>query len=232
MAKIISIGNQKGGVGKTQISIMLATALSQKPFNLKMCVIDLDNQKSVVNIRELDLRAYQTENVPFEVFSYNVATLQNNIGDLDKAYDVIIFDVAGKLDNDAPIESQEITKILMYVDCLFIPFVAGNHNLNATLQYLKFAQQVQKIRQLQARNLSVHGFINMHRSRSRANQFLVEDIETLKESQSLKMMETALSDYAVFREADTITSIYDPLSNDSAKHNFSAFLNEFITIIQ
>ena len=231
MAKIISIGNQKGGVGKTQISIMLATALSQKPFNLKMCVIDLDNQKSVVNIRELDLRAYQTENVPFEVFSYNVATLQNNIGNLDKAYDVIIFDVAGKLDNDAPIESQEITKILMYVDCLFIPFVAGNHNFNATLQYLTFAQQVQKIRQL-ARNLSVHGFINMHRSRSRANQFLVEDIETLKESQSLQMMETALSDYAVFREADTITSIYDPLSNDSAKHNFSAFLNEFITIIQ
>ncbi len=232
MAKIISIGNQKGGVGKTQISIMLATALSQKPFNLKTCIIDLDNQKSVVNIRELDLRAYQTENVPFEVFSYNVATLQNNIGDLDKAYDVIIFDVAGKLDNDAPIESQEITKILMYVDCLFIPFVAGNHNLNATLQYLTFAQQVQKIRQLQARNLSVQGFINMHRSRSRANQFLVEDIETLKESQSLKMMATALSDYAVFREADTITSIYDPLSNDSAKHNFSAFLNEFITIIQ
>ena len=232
MAKIISIGNQKGGVGKTQISIMLATALSQEPFNLKTCIIDLDNQKSVVNIRELDLRAYQTENVPFEVFSYNVATLQNNIGNLDKAYDVIIFDVAGKLDNDAPIESQEITKILMYVDCLFIPFVAGNHNLNATLQYLTFAQQVQKIRQLQARNLSVHGFINMHRSRSRANQFLVEDIETLKESQSLKMMATALSDYAVFREADTITSIYDPLSNDSAKHNFSAFLNEFITIIQ
>ena len=232
MAKIISIGNQKGGVGKTQISIMLATALSQKPFNLKTCVIDLDNQKSVVNIRELDLRAYQTENVPFDVFSYNVATLQNNIGNLDKAYDVIIFDVAGKLDNDAPIESQEITKILMYVDCLFIPFVAGNHNLNATLQYLKFAQQVQKIRQLQARNLSVNGFINMHRSRSRANQFLVEDIETLKKSQSLKMMATALSDYAVFREADTITSIYDPLSNDSAKHNFSAFLNEFITIIQ
>ena len=232
MAKIISIGNQKGGVGKTQISIMLATALSQEPFNLKTCIIDLDNQKSVVNIRELDLRAYQTENVPFEVFNYNVATLQINIGNLDKIFDVIICDVAGKLDNDAPIESQEITKILMYVDCLFIPFVAGNHNLKATLQYLIFAQQLQKIRQLQSRNLSVQGFINMHRSRSRANQFLIEDIQTLKESQSLKMMETALSDYAVFREADTITSIYDPLSNDSAKHNFSAFLNEFITIIQ
>ena len=232
MAKIISVGNQKGGVGKTQISIMTATALSLPPFNLKTCIIDLDNQKSVVNIRDLDLRAYQTESVPFEVFSYNVAALQNNIGNLDKTFDVIILDAAGKLDNEQPIESQEITKILMYVDSLFIPFVAGNHNLNATIQYLRFVQQVQKIRQLQARNLTVTGFINMHRSRSRANQFLIEDIETLKESKNLLMMKTALNDYAVFREADTMTTIYDPLSNDSAKANFSTFLNEFVSIIQ
>ena len=232
MAKIITIGNQKGGVGKTQISIMTATALSLPPFNLKTCIIDLDNQKSVVEMRQLDLRAYETESVPFEVFSYNVATLQGSIGNLDKNFDVIILDAAGKLDNEQPIENQEITKILMYVDSLFIPFVAGNHNLNATIQYLRFVQQVQKIRQLQARNLTVTGFINMHRSRSRANQFLIEDIETLKESKNLLMMKTALNDYAVFREADTMTTIYDPLSNDSAKANFSTFLNEFVSIIQ
>ena len=232
MAKILMFGNQKGGVGKTQISIMTATALSLPPFNLKTCIIDLDNQKSVVEMRQLDLRAYQTESVPFEVFNYNVTELENNIGVLDKTFDVIILDAAGKLDNNLPIDSQEITNILIYVDCLFIPFVAGNHNLNATIQYLKHVQQVQKKRQLQPRNLMVKGFVNMHRTRSRANQFLIEDIGTLKESHRLEIIETALNDYAVFREADTITSIYDPLSNDNAKHNFSMWLNEFISIIQ
>lgn len=232
MAKIVIFGNQKGGVGKTQISIMTATALSQKPFNLKTCIIDTDNQKSVVRIRKLDLKAYQTETVPFEVFNYKVADMQNIIGQLDKEFDVIIIDAAGKLDTDQPIESQEITKILMYVDCLFIPFVAGNHNLDATIQYFEFVRQVQKLRQLQARNLSVKGFINMHRSRSRANNFLIEDIETLQESESLEVMKTALNDYALFREADTITTIYDPLSNDPSKANFSTFINELITIIQ
>jgi cellulose biosynthesis protein BcsQ len=228
---IISICNMKGGVGKTQVSIMLATALSQNPFNLKVCIIDLDNQKSVVSIRNLDLRAYQSETVPFEVFNYRIADLHNNIGRLDKEYDVIFLDAAGKLDIDLPIESQEITKMLMYADFVLLPFVGGNHNLDATIQYFQFVRQVQKIRQLQPRSLTVKGFINMHRTRSRANQFLVEDIETLKQTQSLEMMQTSLNDYALFREADTMTSVYDPLSNDSAKANFAAFLKEFISMI-
>lgn len=225
-------GNQKGGVGKSQVSIMTATALSQSPFNLKTCIIDTDNQKSVVNIRNLDFRAYQTETAPFDVLNYKVAEMQNIIGQFDKEYDVIIIDAAGKLDNDLPIETQEITKILMYVDFLLVPFVSGNHNLSATLQYFQFVRQVQKLRQLQARNLSVTGFINMHRSRSRANTFLIEDIEMLKASENLKMMAHMLNDYALFKEADTITSIYSADTTDSAKANFSSFINELISIIQ
>ena len=222
----------KGGCGKSQVSIMLATALSQKPFNLKTCIIDLDFQKSVIDARNLDLQSYKIETAPFEVRSYSIAELENNVSNLDKTHDVVFLDVAGKLDINLPIESQEITKVLMYVDCLFIPFVAGNHNLNATIKYFQFVQQVQKIRQLQPRNLMVKGFVNMYRVRSKANQFLSEDIEALKASHSLEMMQTSLNDYALFREADTITSIYDPLGNDSAKANFTAFVNDFISIIQ
>jgi cellulose biosynthesis protein BcsQ len=232
MAKILMFGNQKGGVGKSQCSIMTATALSQAPFNLKTCIVDTDNQKSVIRIRNLDLRAYNAVEAPFDVFDYKVAEMQNKIGAMDKDYDVIIIDAAGKLDNDLPIETQEITKILMYADCLFIPFVAGNHNLDATIDYFQFVRQVQKIRQLQARNLKVFGFVNMHRSRSRANTFLLEDIDTIQATEQLEMMKTALNDYSLFRDADTMTSIYTPLSSDAAKANFSAFIDELLVKIQ
>ena len=232
MAKILMFGNQKGGVGKSQCSIMTATAFSQPPFNLKTCIIDTDNQKSVVRIRNLDLKAYNTESAPFDVFEQKVADMQNKIGLMDKEYDIIIIDAAGKLDNDLPLETQEITKILMYVDCLFIPFVAGNHNLDATIDYFKFVRQVQNIRQLQSRNLKVCGFVNMHRSRSRANSFLLEDIDTIQASEELQMMKTTLNDYSLFRDADTMTSIYAPLSSDSSKANFSSFIDELIAIIQ
>jgi cellulose biosynthesis protein BcsQ len=231
MAKIIMFGNQKGGVGKSLLTTLTATALSQAPFNFKTLVIDLDNQKSIVRARSFDLRAYQTENAPFEVLNYTIAELQENIQRLDKDFQIILIDVAGKLDNTQPIETQEITKALMYIDRLFIAFVAGNYNLESTLDYFQFIKQVQKIRTLQQRNLEVFGFVNMHRVRSRANSFLSEDLEILKQSEPLKMLGTALNDYALFREADTITSLYDPLSNDGAKQNFNQFLNEFIKII-
>jgi cellulose biosynthesis protein BcsQ len=228
MAKIIMFGNQKGGVGKTQVSIMTATALSQKPFNLKTCVVDIDNQKSVIRARNFDLRAYQSESTPFEVFNFTIADLQRNIATLDKEFQLIIIDAAGKLDTTQPIEIQEISKALMYVDNLFIPFVAGNYNLESTLDYFRFIKTVQMQRAVQPRPLNAFGFVNMHRSRSRANAFLNEDLATLQTTESLALMKTALNDYALFREADTMTSLYDPLSNDSAKLNFSTWLNELI----
>ena len=162
-------GNQKGGVGKTQVSIMTATALSQKPFNLKTCVVDIDNQKSVIRARNFDLRAYQTESAPFDTFSYSMPELQKNIASLDKTYQLIVIDAAGKLDTAQPIEIQEISKALMYVDSLLIPFVAGNYNLESTLDYFRFIKNVQLQRALQPRPLNVFGFVNMHRARSRAN---------------------------------------------------------------
>ena len=221
-------GNQKGGVGKSLLTTLTATALSQAPFNLKTLVIDLDNQKSIVRARAFDLRAYQTDNAPFEVLGYTIGELQENIQRLDKAFQIILIDVAGKLDNTQPIEAQEVTKALMYIDRLFIAFVAGNYNLEATLDYFQFIKQVQKIRALQQRNLDVFGFVNMHRVRSRANTFLTEDLEILKASERLTMLATTLNDYALFREADTITRLYDPLSNDAAKQNFTQFLGEII----
>ena len=226
------LGNQKGGVGKSQISIMIATAFSQAPFNLKTCIIDLDNQKSIIRSRNFDLRAYQVDTVPFDVLNYSITDLQANIAALDKEYNLIFIDTAGKLDTTQPIEMQEITKALMYVDFVFIPFVAGNHILEATTDYFRFIRQVQQIRAIQSRNLRAYGFINMYRSRSRSNAFLNEDLEHLKQSESLLLMHNSLNDYSLFRESDTITSIYAPLSNDSAKQNFTQFCNELLNIIQ
>lgn len=231
MAKIIMFGNQKGGVGKSQCSVMTATALSHPPFNLKVALIDVDEQKSVVSARRIDQKAYGDAPPPYSVLDYTVEEMQEHIGQLDQEFHVILIDAAGKLDARADVTQQEISKSLMYVDYLFLPFVAGNYNLDSTLRYLQFVLQLQKARILSNRQLTATGFVNMYRSRSRKNQFLLEDIESLKQTTQVGFMSSYLHDYAGFSDADTYTSLFDPLSNDAARSNFSAWLSEFGRII-
>ncbi len=236
MAKIIMFGNQKGGVGKSQCSVMVATALSRPPFNLKVALVDIDEQKSIVYARKMDALSYVTEGgaatpPPFEVFDFDIETLQNQVADLDKKYQVLLIDAAGKLDAKADINQQEVTKSLMYIDYLLLPFVAGNYNLDSTLRYLQFILQVQKARVLSNRQLTAIGFVNMYRSRSRKNQFLLQDIADLGQSAQLPFMQNYLNDYALFSDADTFSSIYEinPTS-DPAKQNFQIWFNEFCKI--
>ncbi len=234
MAKILMFGNQKGGVGKSQCTLLVATALSQSPFNLKVCVIDTDTQKSILRLRNLDLRAYPDLDAPFPVFEMSVPEMQKKLSDLDKQYQVILLDTAGKLDTSASVESQEITKTMMYVDYLFIPFVAGNFNLQASLDYLKYSLNIQKERaskKTNTRQLNVVGFVNMFDGRTKKNKNLLEDVRKLVLAAPFPFMENRLGDYVQFSEADTFTSFYAFMSSESAKANFATWLNEFVKII-
>lgn len=232
MSRIIMIGNQKGGIGKTAVTVLLSTAFSKEPYNLKTCVIDLDRQKSIVKTRKFDLLAYETDTVPFDVLPYSINDLKANIAQLDKDYQLIFIDVAGHLDNSQAIEVQEITKALAYVDFLFVPFVSGGYNLDSTLEYYEFIKQVQSLRALQPRQLKVFGFINMHRQRTKANQILNDEIQELSKAESLQMMENVLNDYAAYRDSDTMTSIFESANTEGVKQNFTGFLNEFLNIIK
>ena len=232
MAKILMFGNQKGGVGKSQCTLMLASTLSQAPFNLKVVVVDIDDQKSISSCRTIDKKAYGiTQPEPYPVLDYSISDLQNNITQLDQEYQIILIDAAGKLDAKADVTQQEISKSLMYVDYLFLPFVSGNHNLDSTFKYLRFVQQIQAARQLSNRKLASYGFVNMYRHRSRKNQFLIQDIESITVSEKLPFLKNYLFDYALFSDGDTYMSLYDAASNDTAHQNFVAWINEIAKVL-
>ncbi|MFK7934902.1 MAG: ParA family protein [Saprospiraceae bacterium] len=228
MSKIIIFGNQKGGVGKSTITCLCANALSQAPYNYKVCVIDTDKQRSISEAREFDEEGGVEASYP--VFQMTVGEMQKRIADLDREYDLVFIDTAGKLDVDAPIKDQEITKGLMYADFLFIPFRAGNFNLDATLSYLRYLLKVQEQRADSSRPLVVQGFINMYRQRSKMNDLLISEVKHLKNG-GLPFMVSRLGNYTLFEDVDTITSIYDEDTNNRAKLNFTVWMNELIKFI-
>lgn len=222
-------GNQKGGVGKSQCTVLTAAALSAAPFSLSVLVNDADSQKSIVAARKLDARLSHEGNV-FKLEHEPVRTFVQKLKGLDSQNDVIFIDIAGKLDIDLKPEDQEVARVLLYVDYLFIPFVAGNYNLEASLNYLHIVRKIQDVRKTGARKLHVIGFINMHDPRTNASKYLLEDLEKIKNATGLQLMKTPLHRYTLFNDADTYNSIYKPAAYDTAEINFLQWLNEFASI--
>ena len=231
MAKIILFGNQKGGVGKSTLTMLTATALSQPPFNLDVCVLDADDQRSLSDLRQSDIANNTEQAVPYEIRSAALNDIHKDIRELDRRYHVVFIDVAGKLDLTIAADKQEIIPYLSYVDLLFMPFVAGNFNVEASAKYLKTVLHVQLSRQLSARPLKVFGLVNMFRERSRVNSFLLDDIQNLRSVVDIQFMETHLRDYALFKESDTLKSLYSETGNDAAKVNFRNWIDEFANLL-
>jgi chromosome partitioning protein len=82
---IISFLNQKGGVGKTTLSINVATALALK--KLKILLIDADPQNS-----SLDWAAVRKKEGLFTVVSITKPIIHKEVKKLSKDYDHIIID--------------------------------------------------------------------------------------------------------------------------------------------
>lgn len=229
MSIIVAFGNQKGGVGKSTVIAMAANALSQAPFNIKLCVVDCDPQQSLLEARSFDEEENWTP--PYPILGMSVDTLQEQIYELDQEYDLIMIDTAGRLDNTVPVDQQQITRALMYADFLFIPFRAGSFNLDASIEYLKVANSLKELRADSNRPMRYMGFVNMYKDRSRTNAYLVSEIENLK-SEQIPFMLCRLRNYTLFEEIDTFTSYYDVNATNKAKLNFTVWLNEFVKIIK
>lgn len=220
MATIISIANQKGGVGKSTATLLAATALSQQPFNYDVAVVDVDAQQSISRRRGADLEG-NPDPVPFTVYGVNFATFARDVSALDKRHQIIFLDVAGKLDASAGKDSEAI-QALQFLDIVLVPFTPGNFTMDATLDYIEAVKLVQSERP----ELQLVAFRNMHRERSRHGRQLASELSDLSRLASVPVMKAPLKRYSDFEDADSITSLYAKDSSSTARQNFTAWLDE------
>ena len=96
---VILLGNQKGGAGKSTLTILLSNYLA-KEYNLKVTVVDMDDQRSVED-EYLDAQKLENKEL-YSVIGADLSHFTNMYENIfsKNTEEVIIIDMPGKLDDD------------------------------------------------------------------------------------------------------------------------------------
>lgn len=131
---VILIGNQKGGAGKSTLTLLLANYLSQVR-KRRITVLDMDYQQSIVTKYE---KAKVLENPePYEVipcdlkhFPILLEAIQRKKGEL------LLIDLPGKMDDDG------LIPVFLSADLILCPFNYDEFSVDSTLLFAMVTQRI------------------------------------------------------------------------------------------
>ena len=214
-AKVISVAHRKGGIGKTSITLHLATALATEK-NKKVIVLDTDSQQSAYSYRQFEENSYPDIEPPYPIEVVRPKHLFDEIRHLREKYDVIFIDVPRLTEGS---EDSQLSTAITYCDYVLIPIVAGDLEGLSTIEFVKLIQEIGRYKAEKDFSFSYYGFLNKRNRRSENDQ-AVEFMKKL----GLPMFDTSLSDVKALTRPFTFDSV---MSTAEGKRRFSPFFNEF-----
>lgn len=124
---VIIIGNQKGGAGKSTLTLLLANYLT-KNRGCKVTVLDMDYQQSLSQKFE---KAKILENAePYEVLAFSLADFPLMTDTLrENPKDIVLIDLPGKLDDDG------LIKIFRAAQVAVCPFAYDEFSFESTIPF-------------------------------------------------------------------------------------------------
>jgi chromosome partitioning protein len=131
----IVFGNQKGGVGKSTLCVMLANYLTFKK-KKKVLVLDMDFQKSIHQMRESD--ALAKGKMPYKIYPIETADYPKYASEINNVDDIILIDLPGRLDD------KTLFPILLEADYIITPFDYERQTFASTLTFAQFIRYIDK----------------------------------------------------------------------------------------
>jgi chromosome partitioning protein len=174
---VISVLNQKGGVGKTTIALNLCHGIAVKRFSVLL--IDADPQGSVMDWQGI------AGSGSFNVIHYTQDDLYKEISSLGKGYDHVII--------DGPPGKESVTKsILTISDLVIIPVRPSILDLWSSREIVDLVTQAKELRPLEGRLL-----VSQKAPGTRLGKEAHDSLKGL----GLPVMETEISNRIAYAEA-------------------------------
>lgn len=133
---VILIGNQKGGAGKSTITLLFANYLTQVK-KCKVTILDMDYQQSIFSKAE---KAKILENEPlYEVVPADLKIFPSLYSSLtNRAGEIIIIDLPGKMDDDG------LLPVFAAADVVICPFAYDEFSVDSTILFAMVLRKINK----------------------------------------------------------------------------------------
>jgi len=132
----IVIGNQKGGVGKSTLCILLANYLALV-HEKESLILDLDFQSSITSLWEKD-RANFDNPALYEVLDLDIGSFEKVKDKLHQVDGHVIIDLPGKMDDN------ELVPIYQCADLVICPFAYDKVSFESTLVFAQIVHHLNK----------------------------------------------------------------------------------------
>lgn len=133
--KIITVGNMKGGVGKSTLTSIFANHC-HNDLKIPVCVIDADDLQQTINtIRQDEIKAGADEAALFPVLVSNSKDAPAWIARIIDDYDNIFIDLPGNLKQEGVINSY------LRADLIIIPTSLSKEDIDATMKFIDILEE-------------------------------------------------------------------------------------------
>ena len=208
---IISLLNQKGGVGKTTLAIHLAVALAKK--KKRVLLVDADPQGSA-----LDWSANRESKISLPVIGLPKATLHKELPKMESDYDFIIIDGSPRVYDVA-------RSALMASDMVLIPVQPSPYDVWAAKEIIDLLEDIKPFKE----NLKNAFVIN----RKIVNTAIGRDVNSALAEYKIPVLKSQICQRVSFAEcAATGQTVLETEPDSLASKEIKALVKEILEVMK